>query len=217
MAETIEVQSEYGTYYYIDSASSSDILTSSQMEANVQSMYNVIADRYPTWTLEAIAALCGNAQSEGALNPNQWQYGYNKDPEQGYGLWQWTPATKFLNWCEENIYPKNDILHQVERLEFERATGIQYYQTSAYPFSFTSFLEAEHTVDELARAWLYNYERPKDPASSEEIRVERSNRWYEFLTGTESQPPEPPEPPEPGPSAHKGMPLYLYPARRKRY
>lgn len=220
MAETVEVKSAYGTYYYIDSASQKDVLTTAQMEANVQVLFNVIADKFPSWRVEAIAALCGNAQSEGALNPNQWQYGYNKDPEQGYGLWQWTPATKFLDWCTENSYPNNDILHQVLRLEFERETKIQYYKTDKYPFSFTSFLEEEHSVDELARAWLYNYERPKDPASSESIRVERSNRWYEFLTGTSPEPPGPdpdPDPdPQPEPKTKKGMPLYMYPARRKR-
>lgn len=220
MTETIEVQSAYGTYYYIDSASSSDVLTNEQMEANVQCMYNVIHNRYPSWTVESIAALCGNAQSEGALNPNQWEYGYGKDTKHGYGLWQWTPATKFLDWCASNAYPKNDILHQVMRLEYERTSKIQYYQTSKYPFSFTSFLEAEHSVDELARAWLYNYERPKDPAASESIRVERSNRWYAFLTGTEPAPPDPdvPEPddPDPEPKKRKAMPLYMYPIGRGR-
>lgn len=220
MAETITVNSAYGTYYYIDSASASDVLTTEEMETNVQCMYNVISNRYPSWTVEAIAALCGNAQSEGALNPNQWEYGYGKSLSHGYGLWQWTPATKFLDWCTANSYPNNDILHQVIRLEYERASKIQYYQTSKYPFSFTSFLEGQHSVDELARAWLYNYERPGDPAASEIIRVERSNRWYAFLTGTEPEPPDPdfpdPDVPDPGAKKRKPMPIYMYPAGRGR-
>lgn len=210
MADTVEVISAYGTYYYIDSSRASDVLTNLQMESNVTVMHNITSNLYPSWTSEALAALCGNAQSEGALNPNQWQYGLNKSRSGGYGLWQWTPATKFLNWCAERGYPQNDILHQLERLEFERSTGIQYYATSKYNFSFTEFLTGSHTVDELARAWLYNYERPADPASSESIRVSRSERWYEFITGQEPVPPGP----VPKPSKKGGMPIYMYPAFR---
>lgn len=78
------------------------------------------------------------------------------------------------------------------------------------------FLTGIHTVDELARAWLYNYERPADPSSSESIRVQRSERWYTFLTGQEPEPPGP-EPPGPKPKeGGNGMPIYMYPAFRKR-
>lgn len=223
MAQTISVNSAYGTYYRIDSSSSKDVLSTSQMESNVSVIYNIIADIYPTWTVNAIAALCGNGQSEGALNPNQWQYGLNKSLSGGYGLWQWTPATKLIDWCKDNGYANNDILHQIMRLEFERSTGIQYYKTSAYNFSFTDFLEGNHTVAELAKAWLYNYERPADPASTEAIRVSRSERWYTYLSGETPQPPDPnnpdPEPtptPVPGTGKRYNMPFYMYPSWRER-
>lgn len=220
MAQTIEVPSAYGTYYRIDSSSSKDVLTSKQMESNVTVIFNIISDVYPTWTHEAIAAICGNGQSEGALNPNQWQYGLNKSTSGGYGLWQWTPATKFLNWCAENGFPNNDIYHQIARLEYERENGLQYYKTSAYNFSFTDFLEGSHTVSELAKAWLYNYERPADPASTEAIRVSRSERWYTFISGEAPQPPDPnpPDPPEPVPGTGKryNLPFYMYPSWRSR-
>lgn len=212
MADTITVNSQYGTYYYIDSSSARDVLTRSQMEANVTVLYNVVSHNYPTWSINAIAALCGNAQSEGALNPNQWQYGLNKNPNGGYGLWQWTPATKFLNWAAQNGYPKNDILHQVIRLNYERQSGIQYYKTPNYNFSFTEFLEGDYSVDTLARAWLYNYERPKDPEASEEVRVSNSENWYEFLTGKTPEPPTPT--PDPKPKKAK-LPFYMYPAWRR--
>lgn len=218
MPDTVEVISAYGAYYYIDSSHASDVLTTLQMESNVTVMHNIVSDKFPSWTTEALAALCGNGQSEGALNPSQWQYGLNKSLSGGYGLWQWTPATKFLNWAADRGYDRTSILYQIYRIEFERSTGIQYYATTDYNFSFTDFLTGVHTVEELARAWLYNYERPADPASSESIRVQRSERWYTFLTGQEPTPPGP-EPPGPGPKPQEGgngMPLYMYPAFRKK-
>lgn len=199
MAATQTVTDSYGTYYYIDSASSADRLTWPQMQTNATYFYNYCASKYPTWTLEAISAILGNVQSEGIMNPSQWEYGYGMSPDWGYGLVQWTPGSKFLNWCTENNLERTAMSSNIDRLEYERSTGIQYYATASYNFSFTSFLTEEHTVDELARAWLYNYERPGDPAATESIRVSQANTWYEFLSGQEPDPPDPPDPPGPGP------------------
>lgn len=219
MAEIKKVNGQYGTYFYIDSSSAKDVLRLNQMITNVQYLLNVCASKYSAWTIAALAALCGNGQSEGALNPSQWQYGLGMSESGGYGLWQWTPATKFLDWCTENNYDRKAPEYQLARLEFERSTGIQYYKTEKYNFSFTSFLEEDHSVDTLARAWLYNYERPKDPAASEAIRVQRSEYWYEVLTGQTPEPPGPDPGPDPDPptpeTVQRQMPFFLFPAWRK--
>lgn len=195
---TQQVTDSFGTYYYIDSASSKDVLTWSQMQSNAKYFYNYCNFNYPNWTLNAISAILGNIQSEGIMNPSQWEYGYGMSLQYGYGLVQWTPATKYLNWCDENSYQRTAIISAILRLEYERSTGIQYYATSKYNFSFTSYLTDEtRTVDTLARAWLYNYERPLDPAASEETRVSNAETWYKFLSGSEPEPPTPPEPPLP--------------------
>lgn len=217
MAVTGRVDGQYGTYYYIDSSSSRDVLTLSQMQTNVQYLLNVKSALFPSWTLEALAALCGNGQSEGALNPSQWQYGMNKSLNGGYGLWQWTPATKFLDWASAGGLSQKDPRVQMQRLDYEKTEGIQYYPTANYNFSFESFLTGSHTVQELALAWLYNYERPADPASTESIRVSRSLYWYGILQGETPQPPGPtPDPPEPPviKTKTRGMPFYMYPGWR---
>lgn len=195
---TEQVTDGYGTYYYIDSASSKLVLTWDQMQSNAKYFYAYVKANYPTWCLNAICAILGNIQSEGIMNPSQWEYGYGQSLQYGYGLVQWTPATKYLNWVDENHYNRTAMIPAILRLEYERATGIQYYATSKYNFSFTSYLtDDSRSVDTLARAWLYNYERPLDPAASESTRVTNAERWYGILSGEDPNPPTPPGPPEP--------------------
>lgn len=216
MAETVTVDGTYGTYYYIDSSSSKDVLTWSQMQANSKYIYSWCTDKQPTWTLNAISAILGNMQSEGALNPSQWEYGKNKSLDYGYGLVQWTPATKFLDWAKENGLDNKSIDAEMQRLEYERANGIQYYKTGTYNYSFTEFLTGNRSVSELAAAWLYNYERPKNPAATKQQRINQANTWYKFLSGEDPNPPEPPVPPPipPGDQARR-MPIWMYPGLRR--
>lgn len=212
MADTITATGTYGTYYYIDSSSSKDVLTWSQMQANAKYFYSWCSSEQPTWTLNAISAILGNIQSEGAMNPSQWEYGYNKSLTHGYGLVQWTPATKFLDWASENHLDNQSIDAQAERLEYERANGLQYYKTGTYNYSFTEFLTGNRSVAELAAAWLYNYERPKNPAATKALRVKQAETWYKFLSGEEPDPPKPPTPPPRPPEKQaKRMPIWMYP------
>lgn len=206
-APHVKVTDTYGTYYYIDSSSSSDILTWEEMKTNATYFFHYITLQYPAWTKQAIAAMLGNIQSEGALNPAQWEYGKGKRPTSGYGLVQWTPSTKFTEWATSLGYALTAIGSQIERLEFERSSGIQYYKTAAYPETFTQFLASTKSADYLAAAWLYNYERPKDPAATVAKRKRQALVWYEFITG------EAPEPPDPGPTPinlRKGMSFLYY-------
>lgn len=60
------------------------------------------------YTLEAVAAICGNMESEGILNPGQYEIGRNYDIyKYGAGLCGWTPvyvsgvsSTHLGNWCD---------------------------------------------------------------------------------------------------------------------
>lgn len=212
MPNVVTVTDGYGTYYYIDSSSSRYRLTWEQMLTNGTYFHNYCADEYPDWTLQAISAMLGNIQSEGIMNPSQWEYGRNQSLDYGYGLVQWTPATKFLNWAEENGYVRTKISAQIERIAYEAANGIQWISTSDYPVSFEEFLSSEDAPATLASAWLYNYERPKYPGQTESSRRNQANVWYEYLSGEEPQPPQPPVPTD----KRKRMPLYMYPAHRKK-
>lgn len=213
---TIQDANIYGDYYYIDSDKSSERLTQSQMNVNASNIWLQIQTEFPSWTINAVSAILGNIQSEGIMNPSQWEYGHNKSLSYGYGLVQWTPATKILNWLDENSYSRTDTIPQIRRLEYERSTGIQYYKTNSYPISFTTFLtDTTLGVDYLATAWLYNYERPRYPEQSKSVRISRSNAWKEYLSGITPTPPYIPDVPSGLTHLTAGMKIYMYPKRKE--
>ncbi len=218
MAQTISANGLYGLYYFIDSDRSRDVLTSVQMNRNVDYFYSVCVDRYPDWTANAIAAMLGNIRYEGVLNPSQWQYGLGKSENGGYGLCQWTPATKLLNWLPTVSGNRYDIAYQVERIKYEADNGGQWIQTSAYPISFNSFLASTQSAEYLAEVWLYNYERPADPAATVALRRRQAGIYLDYLGGVSPTPPDP-DPPSPAPHPvgdGKRMRLWMYPQFRKR-
>lgn len=152
------------------------------------------------WSLGAIAALAGNSEYEGGLNPWRWEnddvlsYG---DPlidtsySQGYGLFQFTPAGKYISDSRAQAltgYGPN----------YDDVTGSQndgtaqllfvnsyadYYPTSTYPLTFPEFKVSNQIPEYLAAAWVYNYERPADPAATIAGRQVAARYWYDFLEG----------------------------------
>lgn len=181
-------------------------LNSEEMNNNAEILWTAMQSmRWSDW---AIAAILGNMQTESTLNPGIWQ---NLDEgwlKGGYGLVQWSPATKLFSWVDENGYAHDDYNGQLARIEWERANGEQYYSTSAYPLSFDEFLHYEpkdgKTDEEackyLAAAWVKNYERPKN--QNQPQRGVQAWRWFQIFHNNvpdpePEPPPEPPDPPEP--------------------
>lgn len=68
-----------------------------QQAANANYIYDFLIAR--GFTPAAACGIIGNIQRESSLNPGAWE-NYN-DISAGYGLVQWTPATKFLNWARD--------------------------------------------------------------------------------------------------------------------
>ena len=84
--------------YWGNTYDSSTSLKQSQMEVNAKYIYSYLSSE--GWTLNAIAGILGNMQSESSINPGRWEsdrVGGNPDSH-GYGLVQWTPYTKYTNW-----------------------------------------------------------------------------------------------------------------------
>lgn len=159
---------------------------------NALLIYGTLAAR--GWTANAVSALLGNIDSEGAYNPWRWEgdviqgaYGTS-----GYGLVQFTPGTKYIQDSRAKAladYGPN----------YTGATGAKaadgnaqiifidehadYYSTAAYPLSYAQFKASEESPEYLTRAWIYNYERPLDPSASLARRIEAANYWYEILSG----------------------------------
>lgn len=158
------------------------------------------------WSIPAISAMAGNADVESSLNPGIWQGLDEGDTNGGYGFFQWTPGSKYIDWCAENRYNREYMTPVITRINWEIANNEQYSPTASYNLTFNEFLhytgDTEADIRYLARAWTYNYERPADPDIP--AREDASVKWYAYYSGN---------PPTPGGSRRK-MKLIYYMKRR---
>jgi murein DD-endopeptidase MepM/ murein hydrolase activator NlpD len=133
-------------------------LNNSQKLNNAQLVANHFA---ASWTPNAISALCGNMSGESTLNPNLYEQGYNHSPSRGYGLVQWTPATKLWDWCNARGMDWKDGDNQLARIDYEQQNKIQWISKSAYGYmSFNEFTQSTADVDYLTEVFIWSYERP---------------------------------------------------------
>lgn len=175
-------QGEFGNYWG-NTYDSSKALNRSQMEVNATYLYGAFLAK--GWTINAIAGILGNMQSESSINPGRWQsdrVGGNADGH-GYGLVQWTPYTKYTNWVSSD---PSTMDNNISRILYEVENNIQWGSTSGYPLSFKQFTQSTETPYYLAMAFLHNYERPAD--LNQPSRGTQANEWYEFLTGVTPPP-----------------------------
>ena len=141
------------------------------------------------WTIQAIAALCGNIQQESTFNPDLIEIGGT-----GHGLVQWTPPDDLYN-VLDYLYGGHtdwgDPVKQCEAIfaEYRKAIGEiplvtvpnfdkQWYETSAYPISWEEWAHSTGDPGELALAFQANYERP---ATLHPERAEYARSWYNYL------------------------------------
>ena len=147
-------------------------LTEEESLDNAQRVANRL---YPNgWTKSAIAAVVGNMREESFVNPHMYELACSTFEEDcGYGLVQWSPRSKFVNWAKENGYSDDEIKGdaQLDRLDYEAENEIQYIPNghqegygngSKYDFSFKDFRRNKPNlkIKSLTEAFMWNYERP---------------------------------------------------------
>lgn len=142
------------------------------------------------WSLNAVAGLLGNMQSESTINPGIWQSLNENNMSGGFGLVQWTPATNFTSWADANGYQWTDGDAQLLWID-QRTTEVgQWIPTSNYTLSFDEFKVSTQTPEYLASAFLKNFERAGVEVESE--RQTNARQWYTFiLNGSEPDNPSP--------------------------
>lgn len=182
---------------------------------NAQMTYGILHSL--GWSLNAICGFWANAGSESAYNPWRWESdiilgpdGYNGDTAQGYGFVQWTPGGNYI----QNAIAKAQIGYNPNyaghpgnvsdaraQLYFMHmwSAGNQWIATGAYPETWAQFIKSDKSPEYLASAFLYNFERPADPAATEADRRAAARRWFDYLGGI--------TPPTPGTSG--GLPLWM--------
>lgn len=173
-----EIQKREGAYK-VAVTKGNFYLNDAQMTGNAQYILDYLSQR--GWTKNAICGMLGNMQTESTINPGIWQSLNAGDYDGGYGLVQWTPATKFTTWASANGYAMDDIDGQLERILWEVANHEQWISTSLYPMSFAEFTQSTDSAYNLAMVFIKNYERPENP--NQPIRGTQAQHWFDVLSG----------------------------------
>lgn len=167
--------------YYGSTINSSSSLTTEQMKVNAAYISKFLTAA--GWTINAICGMLGNMQAESSLNPGRWQSEDVGNTSLGYGLVQWTPATKYLDWCNaNNITDPSEMDSNLRRIIYELQNNIQWIPTDEYNLSFEEFSKSSEDVEYLASAFLKCYERAG--VEVEETRKSNARAWYElYISG----------------------------------
>lgn len=179
-------------------------LNISEMENNAK----IIKDYFVGfgYTINSICAIIGNMQTESTINPHIWE-GLTVDYNKGYGLTQWTPATKYIEWAGDT-WENPD--RELDRIQWEITNNEQWFRNINAPiidppFSFIEFMQSDLSPEILANYFLWYYEHPAE--INQPIRGEQALYWYNYFDSD----PDPPKPTPPVPKVnYKKMKLILY-------
>lgn len=168
---------------------------------NAYEIWDLLINTYG-WTPEASAAVIANFQSEGLLNPAQWQIGstigswYSRTT--GLGLGQWTPPSKLGDYCGGNTQAAiSDGAKQVEFTVTAAGQWVQrvdshgysrYYGYGGIPYitSIADFSISTLMPEDLATCWCACWEGCSAYAFQQTYTTRRENAryWYnEFTSG----------------------------------
>lgn len=159
-------------------------LTEDEMKNNALMIKSFLTSR--GWSVNAIAGMLGNMESESTINPGIWQSLKEGNMSGGYGLVQWTPATNYINWANSEGYSITDGTAQLIWIDEETVSFGQWIATDSYPISFESFKTSLQNPEYLASAFLKNFERAG--IEVEEQRRTQANKWYNYITGNDPTP-----------------------------
>lgn len=181
--------------YYGNTYDSSNVLNQEQMQLNANYIFSYLKNK--GWSDNSISALLGNMQAESSINPGRWQSDRVGGDESGHGysLVQWTPYTKYTNWCsEQGFEDPSEMDTALARVIYEVENGIQWIPVGRFSdMSFKDFTTSSESVSELAAAFLLCYERPKDQSTEKQLyRGELAKAWYEYLLGVTPSDPDSP-------------------------
>lgn len=131
------------------------------------------------WSKTAVAGLLGNMQSESGIIADRWESDIVGNMSGGYGLVQWTPASKYINWGNANGLNYKDVISQCKRIEWEVANNQQFYNIS---MTFQQFKTSNKSPEELANIFIQYYERPAN--ANQPARAQQARYWYQQLNRT---------------------------------
>lgn len=131
------------------------------------------------WTKNAVCGMLGNMQSESTINPGIWQNLDEGNTSLGFGLVQWTPASKYLNWADSNNLPRTEMDSQLKRILWEVENNEQWMNLR--DMTFKEFTKSTKSANDLAMIFLASYERPANPDQPQ--RGTQAEYWFKNLKG----------------------------------
>lgn len=158
------------------------------MTTNAKYIYSYFRAR--GWTAQAICGMLGNMQGESGIIADIDEISGGG----GYGLVQWTPKSKLVNWANARGLNYRTVETQCQRIQWELENGEQFYRTTAYPLTFKQYIASTSSASYLAQVFINNYERPANP--NQPKRWQWATDWYNKLSGDTPTPPTPPSPGE---------------------
>lgn len=155
--------------------SKDEYLSEAEMTINAKYIWNYLGSR--GWSVNAVAGMLGNMQTESTINPGLHERGGGS----GFGLVQWTPKYKLTDWTSSKGYADSDIDGQLERLIWEKDNNIQYYKRM-YKYTFKEFSVSTDDPYTLACAFVLDYERPDYQGQAQlDKRGKNAEKWYKVL------------------------------------
>jgi hypothetical protein len=127
----------------------------------------------------AVAGIMGNVHAESGFNPTIIQGGGNSnDPSAagsgGYGLYQFTPGSKYKNWAG---YKSPSVTNESDAV----------WDMEVKSWSADSFAKLDD-VAAAAKYWMRTYERPADQSdSAAQPRVDAAQKAYDLFGGSNVQ------------------------------
>jgi len=147
-------------------------MSNTQLE-NAKFIYNFFKEQ--GWTSESITAMLGNIHAESGIIADLDERGGGG----GYGIVQWTPKSKLVDWANARNLDHRTLLAQCKRIQWELENGIQFYATMAHPLTFKEFTRSTKDPGYLAIVFLHNYERPYD--YNQPHRSDYALSWFDLL------------------------------------
>lgn len=174
-------------------------LTDDQIIGNALMVRDYLQPR--GWTLDAICGACGNLAWESYINPGQWQGGHYEDMSYGYGLGQWTPATKLKDFAEaRGLTWRGNGDTQCLMIDEDAGQWHASYSEDGTlhtpPMSYADFKKLAPPVGTYVLAtklWLWYWEDPGYAESQRSLsnRLAWAGRIWDAFGQTPPQPPTP--------------------------
>jgi hypothetical protein len=157
-------------------------LTQDEMMVNAQYILDFLLGLGRGFTKNAICALLGNMQSESSINFGIYEGLDNTRTDNGFGLVQWTPNTKYFDWASANGYANDHVNGELQRILWEIDNN-QQWMSSYDPQgrTFLEFMQSQDSPSDLAMVFIQAYERPADP--NQPNRGTQAQNWFDTLNG----------------------------------